>query len=136
MVRRIIVLPNILILVGFVSGVVFAQNASKQSEQNASCPEPVYQNPKDLSRRVTIKSKPDPGYTEKARYNRLKGRVLLRVVLCKSGEVTDITVLEGLPFGMTNRVIRAARKIQFIPAEKEGQPASQRILVEYYFDLQ
>ncbi len=112
------------------------QKVVKASKEEESCPEPIYQNAKELSRRVAIKSKPQPSYTEEARKNSLKGRVVLKVVLCKSGKVTDIRVLEGLPFGMTEKVIKAARKIQFIPAEKDGLAVSQRLQVEYYFNLQ
>ena|SRR5258706_21033 len=110
-------------------------SAFTQSPSDETCPAPVYQNSKELSRKATIKSKPSPGYTEEARHHHLKGRVVLKVVLCQTGNVTDIKAIEGLPFGMTERVIAAARKIDFTPAEKDGHSVSQRLLVKYYFNL-
>jgi len=51
--------------------------------------------------------------------------VVLTAVFCKSGRVTDIRVIEGLPYGVTEQAIEAARQTQFTPAEKDGQPVSQ-----------
>jgi len=48
----------------------------------------------------------------------------MSAVLCSTGRVTDIQVLEGLPFGVTERAVEAARQTRFSPAEKGGQPVS------------
>ena len=70
---------------------------------------------------------PEPAYTEEARANRAQGRVVLTAVLCSTGKVTEIEVVEYLPHGLTENAIEATRRISFEPAEKDGQPASQRI---------
>ena len=56
------------------------------------------------------------------------------MVLCASGEVTSIDVIEGLPFGLTEEAVEAARGIEFEPAvHREGFLMSQWIRVEYTF---
>ena len=86
------------------------------------------------TRAAIIKHKPLPGYTQTARVNRVEGKVVLKMVLSASGEVTDINVVEGLPFGLTEEAIESARRIEFEPAmHREGRLLSQWIQVEYIF---
>ena len=101
--------------------------------QNETCEGPVYPS-SELSRRAAILSKPEPTFTEEARARNVRGRVVVEAVLCQTGRITDLKVIEGLPFGMTGKALDAARRIKFIPAEKDGRPASQELRVEYYFN--
>jgi TonB family protein len=57
--------------------------------------------------------------------------VVLRVVLCHTGLVTDIKVMKRLPHGVTEKAIEAARRVKFVPAEKDGQKVSQSATFEY-----
>jgi hypothetical protein len=43
--------------------------------------------------------------------------------------------LRGLPFGLTESAIRAACKLEFKPAIKDGQSVSQWVTAEYVFRL-
>jgi TonB family protein len=89
---------------------------------------------KDVDRKAKFTEKmPQPAYTEAARENRVVGVVRLRVVLCPSGSVSNITVVKGLPDGLTEQAIAAARKVKFEPAEKDGQKVAQFQLLEYSF---
>ena len=45
----------------------------------------------------------------------------------------DIQVIKGLPFGITEKAIEAARQINFTPAEKHGETVSEVIRLEYEF---
>ena len=63
-------------------------------------------------------------YTEEAVQNKVEGRIVLQVVLCGNGRISDITVEERLPFGLTERTIEAMRKIQFQPAIKDSTPVT------------
>jgi TonB family protein len=47
--------------------------------------------------------------------------------------VTDISVVKGLPDGLTEKAIAAARQVRFNPAEKDGHKVSQYVVFEYYF---
>ena len=58
-------------------------------------------------------------------------QVSLRVILRKSGKVTDITVIKQSGCSYDQEAIQAARKLKFDPAMKGGQPVSQFLEVEY-----
>jgi TonB family protein len=89
----------------------------------------------DVSERARVLSKPEPQYTEEARRNSITGTVILRVVFSRSGEVTNIRALQPLGCGLTEKAMAAARKIQFVPAKKNGQPVSMYMQLEYNFNL-
>lgn len=89
----------------------------------------------ELDRRAVITARPSPSYTEEARLNGTRGHIRLRAVLRASGEVTNISVLKGLPDGLTERAVEAARQIHFIPAQKDGRAVSQWIIIEYRFNI-
>ena len=109
------------------------ENAAARSEKPAACPGPVY-GAKDVSRgaKVTLQPRPE-GEPEGEGEWESKGRVVLRAVLCRTGEVTDIEVVEGLPGGLTEKAVAAARRINFTPAERRGRKVSQRVVLEYLF---
>ena len=85
--------------------------------------------------RVRLIAKPEPHYTEEARRQGTVGTVILRVVFSSTGEITQIRAINGLPFGLTERAIAAARAIKFVPAMKNGQPVSVFMQLEYNFNL-
>jgi TonB family protein len=88
---------------------------------------------KDVDQRARVLDKPKPFYTEAARKNVVSGQVVLRAVLASSGQVTNIRVISGLPHGLTEQAIAAARKLKFTPAMKDGRAVSQEIQLEYNF---
>lgn len=90
---------------------------------------------REVTQRARILSKPEPGYTEEAHRNEVTGTVLLRVVLSSTGRVTNMRVVSGLPYGLTENALEAARRITFVPAVKDGRNVSQQVLVEYNFNL-
>lgn len=90
---------------------------------------------KEVSSKARVLSKPEPQYTEEARKNQIVGTVVLRAVFTSGGQVTSIRAVSGLPFGLTERAIAAARQIKFSPATKDGRPVSMYIQLEYNFNL-
>lgn len=90
---------------------------------------------KEVSSKARVLSKPEPQYTEEARKNQITGTVVLRAVFTSGGQVTNIRAVSGLPFGLTERAIAAARQIRFQPATKDGRPVSMYIQLEYNFNL-
>ena len=92
-------------------------------------------NPKDVNVKARILSRPEPQYTEEARKNQVSGTVVLRAVFSSGGQVTNIRTVSGLPYGLTERAIAAARMIRFSPAMKDGHAVSQYIQIEYNFNL-
>ena len=106
--------------------------------------EPVDQSPpseariyagKEVDRKIRLGMKPEPSYTESARANQITGTVVLKAVFPSNGMVTNILVVSGLPNGLTERAIDAARKIKFIPAMKDGKYVSIWMQLEYNFNL-
>lgn len=91
--------------------------------------------PQNVDQKARILSRGEPQYTEEARENMTTGTVVLRAIFSASGEVRDIRVVSGLPYGLTEKAIEAARGIRFSPAMKYGRPVSQYIQIEYNFSL-
>lgn len=90
---------------------------------------------REVSSKARVLSKPEPQYTEDARKNQITGTVVLRAVFTSGGQVTGIRAVSGLPYGLTERAIAAARQIRFTPATKDGRPVSMYIQLEYNFNL-
>jgi protein TonB len=89
----------------------------------------------DVTQRAVITFKPEPGFTEEARRNNVTGTVRLRAVLSASGEVVNVTTIKGLPDGLTEKAITAARQIKFRPAQFNGRAVSQYVVLEYNFNI-
>ena len=85
--------------------------------------------------RPTLTYREKAKYTEEARDNGVEGTVVLQVVFNTNGLITDIRVIRGLPDGLTEKAIEAAKKIRFIPAMREGAPVNVRGAVEFTFNL-
>src|SRR3954469_4352002 len=77
---------------------------------------------------------PGPGFTDEARRNKVYGVVRLRAVLAADGRVKNILVIKGLPDGLTQAAVEAARGIRFKPASIDGRPVSQFVVLEYNFN--
>ena len=108
-----------------------AQNVNRNGEQ--TCGGPVFVG-REMWRRARIASWPDPGMTKEALAHDVQGRVVLEAVLCRTGRVTDLRVLESLPYGMTEQALESVRQIKFSPAEKNWHTVSQKMRFEFHFN--
>jgi TonB family protein len=90
---------------------------------------------KDVTRKASVTTKPEPRYTETARQHGITGTVVLRAVFSSSGVVTNIHTVANLPDGLTDRAIEAAHQIRFIPAIKDGRFVSMWMELQYNFNL-
>ena len=90
---------------------------------------------REVTSKARLISKPEPQYTEDARKNQITGTVVLKVVFSSNGSVTNIRTVSGLPYGLTERAIAAARQIRFEPATKDGHRVSMWMQLEYNFNL-
>jgi len=90
---------------------------------------------KEVERKIRLGMKPEPLYTEEAKRNQITGTVILKAVFSSAGNVSNIRVVAGLPYGLTERAIDAAKKIKFIPAMKNGHYVSMWMQLEYNFNL-
>jgi TonB family protein len=90
---------------------------------------------KEVTSKAKVLEKPEPTYTEAARKNQITGTVILRAVFSSGGQVTQIHAVSGLPDGLTERAIAAAKNIRFVPATKDGHPVSMWMELQYNFNL-
>jgi TonB family protein len=82
-----------------------------------------------------ITFKPHPVYTDEGRRLKIEGEVLLDVVFSASGQVRIVRVVRGLGHGLDESAVRAAEKIQFKPALKDGHPADSEAVLHIEFQL-
>ena len=90
---------------------------------------------KDVDVKVKFLMRPNPEYTPAARQKGITGTVALKAVCSANGQVTNIQVVRGLPHGLTEQAIAAARRVRFTPAMKDGKPVSMWMNFEYNFSL-
>lgn len=90
---------------------------------------------REVDERARIRNRPAPGYTREARKHLTRGTVVVRCILSADETVKHIEVLTGLPDGLSEKAIEAARRIKFTPARKDGKPVSVWILLEYRFNI-
>lgn len=84
---------------------------------------------------LQIISKPRAVYTDEAQTNNVQGKVVLRVTFMANGQIGAISVVLGLPDGLTEQAIDAAKEIKFKPAKRKGIPYSVTKPVEYTFTI-
>jgi TonB family protein len=90
---------------------------------------------KEMTVKARILSKPEPSYTEAARIAGVTGTVVIKCVFASDGEIRYLVITRALPYGLTSRAVQAARRIKFVPAMKDGRPASMFMQLEYNFNL-
>jgi TonB family protein len=83
----------------------------------------------------SIVFQPEPHYTEEARSKGIVGTVTLSAILSETGEVTNIVVVKGLPEGLTDRAIEAAKGIKFLPPQTNGKKMPCRMTLEFNFNI-
>jgi len=110
------------------------QRKAPPSREVSSEHEPVYRL-REVDKPPIILKKPNPRYTEQARRHAVSGRVILSAVFSSGGRLIDFRVVAGLRDGLTESAMDAAYAIRFEPAQKDGQPVSVRLNVEYNFNV-
>lgn len=93
------------------------------------CPQPVYASSEVTRRAKVIEGPYFSGVMEA--FRNVNGRVRLDAVLCRSGQVTDINVTEGLSATVNEFVSGAVSTVQFVPAELNLHSVSQKIQFEF-----
>jgi TonB family protein len=87
------------------------------------------------SMRPTITYREKARYTEAARHDHVQGVVVLLATFLADGRITNIRMLKGLPQGLTEEAVKAAQRIRFTPALKNGVPVTVQARLEYTFNL-
>jgi TonB family protein len=78
-----------------------------------------------------------PVFTEPARKARIEGRIVLKLLIDTRGNVIGLEVLRGLPMGLTDMAIEAARDLKFKPAYRvcNGVPISSHYLLTIIYKI-
>lgn len=84
---------------------------------------------------LKVISKPRPSYTDVARQNNVQGQVKVAILFSATGNIRHVLVLEGLPYGLSEEAVKAAREIRFEPAKRNGKPISVVKMVMYGFNI-
>jgi TonB family protein len=84
----------------------------------------------------TILYREKAGYTKAASDAEVNGVISLGVIFDKDGKIHVYKVFRGLPFGLTEQAVIAAKKIKFEPARKNGGPVSVRGSLEFSFNIE
>lgn len=88
---------------------------------------PVY------DKKLKITSKQSAPYTDRARSFGVNGTVKVAVEFGGDGKIGFIFPFQGLPYGLTENVIKAVEQIKFEPAEIGGKPVTVVQVLEYSF---
>jgi protein TonB len=78
---------------------------------------------------------PRPNYTVPAMRAKTSGEVILEAVVEANGTVSSLKVLKGLPFGLNEEAMKAARQWLFKPAMAEGKPVPIIVTIVLEFNL-
>jgi|CZKR01.1.fsa_nt_gi protein TonB len=121
----------------FVSALAFVLGASALLAQNepqktdvivydkvvpgVTAPKPVYH--------------PDPEYTDRARKKKIRGPVVVSIVVTDEGKVRDAQIASGLDKDLDKQALKAVSAWRFEPATKDGKPVAVRIKVEVDYRL-
>lgn len=121
--------------IGNAPGTGYGNNPGGNGGTPPKPPPPAPVKPVGVTTKVKIISKPKPNYTNEARQNQVTGTVRLRIVFTASGQIGSISPISGLPNGLTEQAIAAAKSIKFEPAMRNGVPTPQSSIVEYTFSI-
>lgn len=102
-----------------------------QDPGDQKCDFPAYTG-RDIDKKLRILDKPEPDFSAQERRHHANQKIILTTVFCGSGAVTKIRVKSGISDRVNAKAIEAARKIRFLPGEKDGKKVSQWLIVEYH----
>ncbi len=109
--------------------VILISCARAQSQNSLQCYGRVYTG-KEVTRRAQIIRPPDLNLVNTFAEGR-PAHVVIRGVLCRTGRVTDIQLMEGTPSELTNHLKNAVSEVSFKPAELNWHSVSQRTAFEF-----
>jgi TonB family protein len=84
---------------------------------------------------VIVTNKPIPQYTDEAKKMRVQGDVVLKVTFTAEGSVEIVRVIQGLGHGLDEQAERAARRIEFKPATRNGRAVPVTTEIDIQFEL-
>ena len=117
---------------------LFADSVAANDPPPSQCEERIYGEIRASSvvpgrKPVKIFEIPKTDYPEEAREAGITGTVTLRVRFLAGGRIGAVDIVEGLPGGLTDEAVKAAKKIRFLPAKQDGRMINVSEKVEFHF---
>jgi TonB family protein len=113
-----------------------ARHAQKENTSSPQSGERIYTAGLDRVVPPTCLYKPLPRYTQAARDAKIEGIIMLKAIIRKNGQVTDIKILKGLGYGMDESTIETVSKEwKFEPGKLDGRPVDIQANIEVSFRL-
>ncbi|MDQ5873023.1 MAG: TonB family protein, partial [Acidobacteriota bacterium] len=84
---------------------------------------------------AVLVSKVDPEYPPAAVHAQAEGSVVLEIGIDETGRVTDVQVVRGLSFGLSEAAATAVREWRYRPAQGPSGPIASRKTVRILFTL-
>lgn len=113
-----------------------AREYQQKAEPSSATPTGPRAESESSSTEPMMLNRPRAAYTKEARNRMIEGKVVLSLLVGVDGNVKDVKVVEGLPYGLTEQATAAASKMRFKPATKDGQPVERWINITMDFVLQ
>lgn len=88
---------------------------------------PVY------DKKLNIKSRPKPPYTDEAKRNRTTGTIRLAIEFRADGKIGFIFPVQTLPDGLTEKAVEVTKDLKFEPAVMNGKAVTVVSFIEYAF---
>lgn len=112
-----------------------ALNGIAQNGQTGATPVDEVYTAKEVDRKAVITNRRelDPERLGAATDCRSGARVVVKAILRKSGQVTDINVIKAASCSLDEKAAKIVSYAKFKPAMKRGVPVSQYIDVTYEF---
>lgn len=76
-----------------------------------------------------------PAYPPRAKQLRQEGKVLLKLLIDAAGRVQNVDVVKAAGHGFDDAAAAAARRSQFVPAQRDGRPVACFALLPISFKL-
>lgn len=78
-------------------------------------------------------SVPQPAYNTNARAAGIEGKVRVRLTVDETGKVIDVSIIQGLGYGLDEAALVAARSATFEPATQCGRPVRATFTISMRF---
>lgn len=78
---------------------------------------------------------PNPDYTDRARKKKIRGPVVVSIVVTEDGDVREAKVVTSLDKDLDKQAVKIVSTWKFEPATKDGKPVAVRIKVEVDYKL-
>jgi protein TonB len=76
-----------------------------------------------------------PVYPRMARRLGKEGRVILKLLIDRNGQLQHVDVIEGADYGFTEAAVEAVKKSIYAPAHRNGRTVTSRAILQVRFNL-